>query len=113
MYISGVATALFPDIIYETLKQNSSFLLNPMTVQMYHEREGVEGACFCLCKPPQENHGLITIRPVRPGTEEPAPVPRLTRKQWKMLKMKAKASENKDLSTDPETGKTTAVDKKE
>jgi len=113
MYVSGVMTALFPDIIYETLKQNSSSLLNPLTIQMYHEREGDENACFCLCKPNQNNKGMIVIRPVRPGSEEPDPVPRLSRKQWKMLKMKAKMAETKDVKTDGESGKTTAVEKKE
>ena len=113
MYISGVATALFPDIIFEALRQNSNFLLNPLTVQMYHEREGDENACFVCCPPAKDTHGLIVIRPVKPGTEEPPPVPRLTRRQWKMLKMKAKKAEQKELKTDPETGVTTATEKKE
>lgn len=98
MYISGVAFALFPDIIYEALRQNSSFMLNPLTIQMYHEREGDESACFLCCPPIKETHGQIVIRPIKPGTTEPHPVPRLTRKQWKMLKMKAKAAENKAMA---------------
>jgi len=91
MYVSSVLAALFPDLIYEVVRQNVWY--NPLSVQMYHEREGHENACFCGISPPDEElKSKIVVKPCKPGTAIPDPVPRLTRREWALERKKRKSS---------------------
>jgi len=66
---------------------------NPLSVQMYHEREGHENACFCGISPPDEElKSKIVVKPCKPGTAIPDPVPRLSRREWALERKKRKSS---------------------
>merc|ERR1712025_981975 len=67
MFITVTMFSLVPDVMYEAYRTNIG--VDPLTVQMYHERAGDSDACFFGKMPPDSwGREFITIAPSKEGT---------------------------------------------